>query len=207
MPTERLPMHQKTRDTYNYSADNLSRHYDQIGSRDGDIDLAFTLAGNPRNARVLELGCGNGRDANSILRYTTNYTGVDTSDKMVAIAHAKVPDATFKLGDATTYDYGGPYDIIFAFALFRHLSLEEVTEVLKRVSAALRPGGIFYISSLYGESYEVTSRSDDYGTREIYLYNPNTILKHCSPKLKKVEEIYDTIDGREWFELALRKVS
>jgi hypothetical protein len=35
-------MHQKTRDTYNQSADNLSRHYDQIGSRDGDIDLAFT---------------------------------------------------------------------------------------------------------------------------------------------------------------------
>jgi SAM-dependent methyltransferase len=200
-------MHQKTRDTYNQSADNLSRHYDQIGSRDGDIDLAFTLADNPRTAMVLELGCGNGRDAQSILRYTNNYVGIDTSKKMVDIARTKIPEATFNLADATTYEYGGPFDIVFAFALFRHLNLEEVTEVLQRVVAALRPGGIFYLSSLYGDSYEVTSRTDDYGTREIYLYNPSTILKHCSPRLKKVEEIYDTIDGREWFELALKKIS
>jgi SAM-dependent methyltransferase len=198
-------MRQETRDTYSQSANKLSRHYDRIGSRDGDVDLAFTLAGNPRNAEVLELGCGNGRDAQAILKYTNNYTGIDTSEEMIAIARSKAPGGTFVVADAITYDYAGPYNIVFAFALFRHLSLEEVTVVLKRVAAALKPGGVFYISSMFDESYRQISRDDAYGTRDMYLYNPRIILKRCPPSLKKVQEIYDHINDNEWFELALKK--
>jgi SAM-dependent methyltransferase len=198
-------MRQETRDTYNQSADRLSRHYDQMGSRDGDIDLAFILAGNPRNARVLELGCGNGRDAQAILKYTNQYMGIDSSEKMIAIARSKLPEGNFEVAEATDYEYAGPYDIVFAFALFRHLSIEEVTVVLKKAAAALRQGGVFYISSMHDESYQEISRDDTFGTREMYLYNPRIIMKRCPPSLKKVQEIYDHINGKEWFELALIK--
>lgn len=198
-------MRQETRDTYNQSARKLSRHYDRIGSRDGDVDLAFTLAGNPKNAQVLEIGCGNGRDAIAILRNTSNYTGIDTSENMIGIAKAKVPHGTFLVADAADFEYVGPYDLVFAFALFRHLSIEEITVVMKKVAASLKPGGIFYLSSMLDEAYQKTERSDTYGTREMYLYNPRIILKHCPPSLKKVQEIYDHIDGKEWFELAFQK--
>lgn len=198
-------MRQETRDTYDQSADRLSRHYDQIGSRDGDIDLAFTLVGNRKNAQVLELGCGNGRDARAMLRHTSNYIGIDTSEKMISIARTKVPEGTFVVADSVEYDYGGPYDIVFAFALFRHLNLEEVTVVLKKAAAALKPGGVFYISSMLDESYQQTSRNDTFGKRDMYLYHPRVILKRCPPTLKKVQEIYDHIDGKEWFELVFQK--
>lgn len=198
-------MRQETRDTYNQFADSLSRHYDQIGSRDGDIDLAFTLAGNPKNAEVLELGCGNGRDARAILRYTSNYLGIDTSEKMISIASHKVPEGTFVVADAINYEYAGPYNIVFAFAIFRHLSQEEMTVVLQKVAASLKPGGILYISSMFDESYRQISCKDRFGTREMYLFNPRIILKRCPPSLKKVQEIYDQINGKEWFELALQK--
>ena len=202
---EFLGMHQGTRDTYNQSADRLSRHYDRIGSRDGDVDLAFILAGSTRNAEVLELGCGNGRDAEAILERTTRYTGIDTSEKMINIAKEKIPNGTFLVADATDFEYGGPYNVIFAFALFRHLNLEEVTVVLKKVTAALKRGGVFYMSSMLDESYQQITRDDTFGSREMYLYNPQIILKRCPPSLKKVQEIYDHIDGKEWFELVLRK--
>lgn len=198
-------MHQRTRDTYDQSAQSLSQHYDEIGARDGDVELAFALAGNPENAVVLELGCGNGRDARAILRRTPFYTGIDTSKKMIAIATQKVPKGDFKVADAITHNYGGPYDIIFAFALFRHLEINEVTAVLRKAAASLKEGGILYISSMFGRVYEHHAHTDNYGTREMHLYNPEIILKHCPPSLKKVQEIYDHIDGNEWFELALRK--
>lgn len=198
-------MHRETRDTYNQSADKFSRHYDRIGSRDGDVDLAFALAGNPKNAKVLELGCGNGRDALTIMRQTKFYTGIDSSEKMIAIASRKLPEGTLVVGDVVDYPYGGPYDIVFAFALFRHLSLEEVTIVLKKASASLRQGGILYISSMFDEAYKQISRSDVYGNRDMYLYSPKLIMKRCPPSLKKVQEIYDHIDDTEWFELALKK--
>lgn len=198
-------MHQGTRDTYNHSAGLLSRHYDAIGSRDGDIDLAFTLAGDPKNAKVLELGSGNGRDAQSILRHTPNYIGIDNSAEMVAIAQQKVPTVGFEVADAVTYKYAGPYDIIFAFAIIRHLSIPELTTVLKKAATNLKPGGILYISSVYSQSHHLASRNDNFGTREMYYYNPAIIQKYCPQTLKKVQEIYDTINGVDWFEIALRK--
>lgn len=200
-------MHNTTRDTYSKSAGSLSRHYDSIGSRDGDIELAFSLAGNPDNAAILELGCGNGRDAEAIVKYAHNYTGIDTAAEMIAIAKVKVPNATFLVADAMTYDYPGPYDIIFAFALFRHMDVTEITTVLKKISDSLRPGGIVYISSVYGNHHRSHPKMDEYGSREIYDYNPSILQKYSPPSLKKVQEIYDTINGVEWFELALMKLA
>lgn len=198
-------MRQKTQDTYDRSADSLSQHYDAIGPRIGDVDLAFTLAENPQNAQVLELGCGNGRDARAILRHTPHYTGIDTSPKMIAIARDKLALGTFLVEDATTYEYGGPFDIVFAFALIRHLDVNELSTVLRKVAVSLRPGGILYISSVYGRYHQQEPRSDSYGTRTMYSYNPHIVQKYSPPSLKKVQEIYDTIGGVEWFELALRK--
>lgn len=198
-------MNQRTRDTYNQSAQPLSQHYDEIGPREGDINLAFTLAGNPENAVVLELGCGNGRDSRAILRRTPFYTGIDTSEKMIALSRQKSPKGNFELADAITYDYSGPYDVVFAFATLRHIGLEELPIVLTKVYDSLKPGGVFYISSNYGETYRQGPREDEYGNREINYYNPDIIQKHAPPGFKKAQEIHDTIDGEQWFEIALQK--
>ena len=199
-------MHQTTHNTYNQSAGSLSQHYDEIGSRDGDIDLAFTLAGNPTNAAVLELGCGNGRDAREIIRRTPNYLGVDSSEKMIEIAKSKVPKGTFITADVLNYEFLGPYDIVFAFALLRHISLVELPAFLKQVGESLKPGGVLYISSPHSDSYHHVSLNDRYGTREMHYYNPAIIQKYCPASLKKAQEIYDAVNGVEWFELALKKI-
>lgn len=198
-------MHQRTRDTYNQSSDSLSDHYDTIGPRDGDIKLAFTLAGHPENAVVLEIGCGNGRDARAILAQTPFYTGIDTSENMVQRARQKVPKGVFELADAVTFNYAGPYDIVFAFAAFRHMKLEEATTVMQKVHAALKVGGLFYISSNYSDNYKHAPRQDVFGTRDIYYYNPTILQKHAPHGFKKVQEIFDTVDGQEWFEVAFQK--
>ncbi len=198
-------MHQGTRDTYNQSAGSLSEHYDEIGPREGDINLAFTLAGSPENAVVLELGCGNGRDSRAILRHTPFYTGIDTSEQMVTLAKKKSPKGSFEVADAVTYNYPDNYDIVFAFATLRHINIDELTTVLKNVHDSLKPGGVLYISSNYHDTYHEGPRDDVYGKREIHYYNPDIIQKHAPTGLKKVEEIHDTIDGYEWFEVAFQK--
>jgi SAM-dependent methyltransferase len=198
-------MHQGTRDTYNHSAGQLGKHYDEIGPREGDIDLAFAIAGYPENAVVLEIGCGNGRDARAILRHTPFYTGIDTSEKMIALARIKAPKGVFEVADAVLYDYAGPYDIVFALAQFRHMNIEEAATVLKKVYDSLKPGGVFYISSNYGEQYHQSSRADSYGLREMYYYNPAIIQQYAPEGFKKIQEIHDVVDGNQWFEIALKK--
>ncbi|MGE3109754.1 MAG: methyltransferase [Phycisphaerales bacterium] len=44
-------------------------------------------------------------------------------------------------GDAFTVDFKGPYDVVLLTNLLHHFSAERCTELLKRIRAALRPGG------------------------------------------------------------------
>ena len=198
-------MSQNTRKIYDQSADELSQYYDSIGARGGDIDLAFALADRPQNAIVLEIGCGNGRDAKAILEHTPYYTGIDTSSRMIAKAQDRLPNGNFEEADAITYAYPTLYDIVFAFAPLRHMDLDEVTTVLRKVYDSLRPGGILYISSNFSQKYEVTERQHPHGVRKIYNYNPDIIQKHAPHGFKRVREIYEKVNNEPWFEVALKK--
>lgn len=48
--------------TYNESATSLAKKFDELGARISDIEEAFALI-QKDNPFVLEIGCGNGRDA------------------------------------------------------------------------------------------------------------------------------------------------
>lgn len=198
-------MPQNTRKVYDQSADEISDYYDTIGPREGDIDLAFALADNPENAVVLEIGCGNGRDAKSIVQHTPYYTGIDASEKMISKAKQRLPQANFEQADAISYGYGSLYDIVFAFAPLRHMNLDEVTTVLKKIYDALRPGGVLYVSSNFGQKYEVAERAHPHGIKKIYRYNPDILQKHAPSGFKRVREIYDSVNNEPWFEVAFKK--
>jgi SAM-dependent methyltransferase len=192
--------------TYDVSADKLVKHYEGIGPREGDVILAFALAGNPENARVLEIGCGYGREARKILEHTEFYDGIDTSEKLIEFAKQRVPRGTFRVADAVSYDYPEQqYDIVFAFASLRHLDKEETETVLRKVYHALKPGGICYISLNYAPSYRETIKDDEFGIRLLYMYNPQLMQKLAGPVYKNVYESRDTIEGVEWFEIVLKK--
>ncbi len=198
--------HQKTIETYNRAAEFLVEHYESTGDRVGDVALGFALAGNPDNARILEIGCGYGREAREILSRTPFYTGLDASKQLLKRAHERVPKAELVEADAEEYDYpDSEYDIVFSFAALRHLDQSGVQTVLKKVYESLRPGGIFYISLNFGESYKHLERKDRFGFRDIYLYNPNIIQKLAGPRYKVKHEHRETFNDMPWFEVALQK--
>ncbi len=84
-------LRQQTVDTYNKSAKELAEYSHGIGTRKKYINRAFNLAGSPKNARVLEVGCGDGRDATEILKHTDNYLGFDIARKAVELAKQSLP--------------------------------------------------------------------------------------------------------------------
>lgn len=55
-----------TTNTYDESAEALAEFFKGIGPRTSYIDLAFKLIGYKEHARVVEIGCGDGRDATEI---------------------------------------------------------------------------------------------------------------------------------------------
>ncbi|OHA59595.1 MAG: hypothetical protein A2589_01910 [Candidatus Vogelbacteria bacterium RIFOXYD1_FULL_46_19] len=78
-----------TIETYNRQAVAFAAKFDEQGPRQDDIEKIFKLC-QKTNPYVLEIGCGNGRDAAQIILKTTNYLGIDVSGSLLNLAKEKV---------------------------------------------------------------------------------------------------------------------
>lgn len=195
---------QKTIDTYDKSAKELAEYFQGVGARNVDIEKALELIGNPTNPKVLEIGCGDGRDAKEILKHTSNYLGFDASSSFIELARTVAPSAQFEVADAISYSYPKDLDLVFAFASLLHLDKDEVKTVLHKVSGALRQGGIFYISLKYMPEYTEQIKKDQFGERLFYFYTPEIIKELAGEAYETVLEDRQTIGKTEWFTIALR---
>lgn len=191
-------------DTYNKSAQELAEYFASIGSRAEDIEIAIRLASG-QNPEVLEIGCGDGRDAKEIIKHTTRYTGFDIAEELIKIARQKVPQAKFEVADALGYKFPANIDIIFAFASLLHFNQQELADVLTNAHKALRPKGIFYISLKYAPRYTERYKEDRFGRRLFFFYNPSLIKKVAGKKYRVVHSTRSRIGHTDWFEMALQK--
>lgn len=191
--------------TYDESAEELAKYFQGIGSRVEDIKLGFKLVGNPEPARVVEIGCGDGRDAAEIVRRTVWYQGFDPSVGMLELAKKKVPKGSFVQAEATSYKYPDNLDIVFSFASLLHSPKEDIAETCGKVLAALRPGGVFYISLKEKDEYSMDIKEDRFGRRLFYFYNIQLIRKLAGSGFESVHEAQQIIGDTKWFTIALRK--
>lgn len=200
-------LRQQTIDTYNNSALELAAYYRGVGVRAEDIALAFQLVGEVKNPKVLEIGCGDGRDAKEILKYTDDYVGIDISKEMVKIAKRHVPNANLKVIDVLEYEFPKELDLVISFASLYHLKKEELKVVIDKVHDSLKPGGVFYLSLKHEPNYSNTIKEDIYGTRLFYFYNPEIIMELAEDRFEVVESKkgYRGVSLSEWFEMGLRK--
>ena len=130
--------------------DKLAPRFGEWAARvDGDPwerfldELASRL---PPGARVLDLGCGNGR---KIARLAGRFdvTGVDISQEQLRLARAEIPDARFVHADLAELDFPAEsYDAVTAFYSVSHVPREEHTALFGKVARWLRPGGLFLAS-------------------------------------------------------------
>lgn len=195
----------KTVSTYDSSASELAEYFKGIGARVDDIKLGIQLCGSKDNIRVVEIGCGDGRDAAEIAPRVSAYVGVDPSEGLLEIARKRLPDATFVKADALSYVYPENTDVIYAFASLLHINKSDMKQALEKASKCLRSGGIYYISLKERDDYTEEAQSDQYGERMFYYYSPSIIRDLSSQWFDVVHEEHQQIGHTAWFTIALKK--
>ncbi len=99
-------------------------------------------------ARVLELGCGPGRDARYLADAGFRVHAVDHAAPAIARARAlapRPPNLTFELAEARAAlerQGSGTFDAVYAHALYMMLPDRELARLLGEVHRVLRPGGL-----------------------------------------------------------------
>lgn len=103
----------------------------------------------PKQMKVLEIGCGAGRVSRALANLFGEVHAVDVSGEMVAQARAGLrnhPNAHIYQNNGTdlTVLPPGPYDFAFSSIVFQHIPSREVIEnYVREVSRLLRPGALF----------------------------------------------------------------
>lgn len=100
--------------------------------------------------RVLDVGCGAGRTAVFLSRWTDRYTAVDYSSRMLERARKWLPGVRFVQCDARDMRaFGdGEFDVVFfANNGFDSLNHEDRLRALVEIRRVLAPGGLYFFSS------------------------------------------------------------
>jgi len=97
--------------------------------------------------RVLDVGCGPGRDALALIQLGHEVTGIDLSRSFVKIARQTAPQALFLEMDMRRLAFAPEsFDGIWACASFLHVPRREALRTAWGFSRLLKPGGILYLS-------------------------------------------------------------
>jgi len=128
----------------------------------GEAAYVHRLLGRPaaQSRALLELGSGTGRHAIELARRGYSVTGVDSSERMVALARAaqaRLPERLrrrleFRRGDATAYSPTGAFDAVIALfhVVNYQLSARAVAAMFRTARAALDVGGLFVFDFWHG---------------------------------------------------------
>lgn len=121
---------------------------------------SLLLAKLPMGAELLELGCGAGIPTTKQLAERFFVTGVDISERQIALAQQNVPTAKFIVADMCQLNFPpASFDGIAAFYSIIHVPRREHPRLLQALATWLRPGGLL-VATMGASSVEAEFDED-----------------------------------------------
>jgi SAM-dependent methyltransferase len=139
-------MDKSTLDYYATNALAVAKRYEQVPSALADqFDLAFT-----RGCKVLDIGCGSGRDLAVLVRKGFDAYGIDPTSEFVDVAQKIHPEliGRVKIGQLPELGtpFEGEFDGLLSCAVLMHLDVNELEESVEAFKLVLKADGSVLIS-------------------------------------------------------------
>lgn len=175
------------------------------------VDVAFTdiqdifLEYIPVGGRILDFGCGSGRDTRYFLSKGYDVDATDGSEELCKIAseYASVQVKQMLFEELNAIE---EYDGIWACASILHVEKKQLPDIMKKIAIATKTGGVVYTSFKYGDFEGIRNgRFFTYLTEESFGE-----LLEAVPELV-VEKLWISADVRaergeeRWLNIVLRK--
>jgi len=108
----------------------------------------------PEAKSLLDVGCGTGAHARSLIDGGFEVDGIDLEPSFVEIAAKKCPEGSFHVGDMANFDLPGQYDgVLCLFSAIGYAQTEEnLRAAIRAMTAHLKPGGVLLVDPWFEES-------------------------------------------------------
>lgn len=156
--------------------------------------------------RILDAGCGSGRDSRAFKQHGFSVVAFDASSEMCRMASELLDQRVWQMRfDEIAFDE--EFDGIWACASLLHVSSEELPSILEKLYKALKVKGVLYTSFKYGEG------DKQRGKRTFTDFTEDSIKSLLESAHFEIEECGITGDVRQdresekWINAIARKVS
>jgi SAM-dependent methyltransferase len=189
----KIPWHERS-----FSKRLLDEHLDQThdaASRpfeliDKHVQWIHEYVLESRPSLILDLCCGPGFYVSRLTELGHDCTGIDFSPSSLAYARAETADrglsCKYRQGDVRTAEYGPGYDLVMMiFAEFSAFAPHEAQDLLKKMNAALHPGGKLVLEPQRFDSLQ------NHGSEPVFWARQQTGLFSDQPHLYLEEHFWD----------------
>lgn len=160
----------------------------------------------PKKAKVLDVGCGAGRDAEYLTEEGLDVLGIDIATQMIKEAKKK----KIKVKKKNILDLKkGDFDGIWCMATLSDIPKSEINTVLTNFHNLLNENGIVYIAVKEGEGEKFEEKERYENQPRFYAYyKQDELEKNLAENNFKIIKSTKTNDqGVNWIEIFARKSS
>ena len=164
-----------------------------------------------KNHKILDVGCGTGRDIGFLLRKGKDAYGVDSSKEMLAAAHSALAGSGLsgqgRLFEAELPDLSlfgdGEFDGVLCSAVLMHLAEDKIFDAVYALRRVLRPGGTLLVSVPAARNdVDSTTRRNPSGRlfSELPPEKLQLLFERVGFAVRKPEVVADSLgrDGIQW---------
>ena len=135
--------------------DEIAESYAKAFSKPSEYIENF-LALLPKNAKILDAGCGVGVDAGFMASKGFKIIGMDLSKEMLDIARQTFPHIDFMQKDIRELDFPpNSFDGILASCSLIHIPKKDTSRLIRKFHQILKKNGAIYIALQGGKSEEI----------------------------------------------------
>lgn len=199
-------------DTLNYYNNHFLSLINRYELADVNEVQKFLLQTFNKNSKLLEIGCGSGRDASFMVKNNYDVIAIDGSKNMIEEAKKLHPELSAKLFHQTLpndLNFYKKFDGVYSIATLMHLSKNDLEKTILKIYDLLNSNGKFLMSvSLFRDDIE-NNGFDQKGRFFLVLSFEEwvSLLENIGFTILERKINNDGLDrsGIEWLTLVLKK--
>ena len=195
----------KVIDSIKFYNDNAKLYLSSIENANISDQLLVFLNHIPTGGKILDGGCGTGRDSLYMIQQGYDVTAFDASEKMAEIASAQtglnVSVNTFEQIELPNNFFDG----VWCMSSLLHVSRNNMLDVINKLYRSLKNDGYFYCT------YKLRDYDFSEGGRSFTCYDEESfreLINQTKFRIENISELSDSRPGRDeekWLCVLLKK--
>lgn len=162
----------------------------------------------PKNAKVLDAGCGSGRDSGYFTEEKMDVSAIDVIPELLEEAKTKIKNVNFQLMDMTNIKFPeSSFDGVWCMSSLSDIEKKDAATVIKKFNDILKNNGVLYVAVREGAGEKILEKGFFNDLPRFYAFYSQAELEDVLVKnnFKIISSAISESNDVKWVEVFAKK--